>query len=762
MAAELPLQPVTEGMGSGFVSSPFISSKSTSPPKDVETSPSKGGLSAEGLRKDSGTADAPGDDIECLRKELAELKRERQVLQSKMEEAQRKAADAEEQLCRLPSKVRKALKSSKTTEFSESLFDSIVPEREVSKEEARQASGIAARSTGPSRQATRTVAPSKSTSMPRAKSKRFTQSFADPTPFMQLSQEEAPTEMAKEEAPEADEGPPLRARALPPKDGGQQDEKKSEVSRVSGREEEQAEVETEAPAPRSESFPAEPEPKHEMEVQAAAAAAAEEESKRLSRPPSRERSLRWLRKRLSHTASLNEEPEQRSQPLLASNILSSKDCVKCDALSQEKKTLQVQLERAKSRCGHLEAEAQEALEKRRALIEKVRLVVQRTALRMDQLQAKYELAMKEASAYRYTIYERALCSRWQSQSTACADLLLWARKHIPYVLSFLTPKRKGLEMRIAALVDKVHELETSESIPPEPPGKAHTTELFPSYVLDMERGVSLAGLPHVFVKYRENIDKPEDDASSARQTVLVPAYFFDEEALVRAREKAEGNRRRLSVAKPAQLFDEAAAERTVARKSAAAASSGEQSRAVPSNLFNEEPMRKAKKKAENLRTEQTTALPASLSKEPSEISHKSTVVVPSDSCGERESENPLQQQATSRQSSLFSRPLLDSCPRQTQEERPQAELTVGPSVEDAGHAFRRTAPVEIPESDSEDIFPEAPQIEGTRAKVHINNFVGTDPNTGAYIWKVRCPTCGIVAPVTATQLRIPSIKRSAP
>ncbi|KAL8271351.1 hypothetical protein Esti_004685 [Eimeria stiedai] len=46
-----------------------------------------------------------------------------------------------------------------------------------------------------------------------------------------------------------------------------------------------------------------------------------------------------------------------------------------------------------------------------------------------------------------------------------------------------------------------------------------------------------------------------------------------------------------------------------------------------------------------------------------------------------------------------------------------------------------------------------------QAKVHLSNFVGSDPKTGSPIWKVRCPSCGLVAPLTTTQLRIASIKR---
>ena len=49
-----------------------------------------------------------------------------------------------------------------------------------------------------------------------------------------------------------------------------------------------------------------------------------------------------------------------------------------------------------------------------------------------------------------------------------------------------------------------------------------------------------------------------------------------------------------------------------------------------------------------------------------------------------------------------------------------------------------------------------------QSRVHISNYVGSDPATGAPIWRVRCPTCGVPATLTATQLRTASIKRSAP
>lgn len=39
-----------------------------------------------------------------------------------------------------------------------------------------------------------------------------------------------------------------------------------------------------------------------------------------------------------------------------------------------------------------------------------------------------------------------------------------------------------------------------------------------------------------------------------------------------------------------------------------------------------------------------------------------------------------------------------------------------------------------------------------QSKVHISNFVGTEPQTGAPIWKIRCPSCGNTAPLTATQI----------
>ena len=49
-------------------------------------------------------------------------------------------------------------------------------------------------------------------------------------------------------------------------------------------------------------------------------------------------------------------------------------CVKCEALSHEKETLQEELTTLYSRCGHLEAEKKEATQKRHTLERKVSLL----------------------------------------------------------------------------------------------------------------------------------------------------------------------------------------------------------------------------------------------------------------------------------------------------------------------------------------------------------------------------------------------------
>lgn len=199
-------------------------------------------------------------------------------------------------------------------------------------------------------------------------------------------------------------------------------------------------------------------------------------------------------------------------------------------------------------------------------------------------------------------------------------------------------------------------------------------------------------------------------AGARRQTMAVPNYVFDEEAMRKAHDRAEAEgTRRATMAVPAYLFDEAAAERTRMRREAAA--TRRPTVAVPAHVFDEAAMQKVHERAEVMMDRRpTTAVPSYMFREPKEPPRRTTIAVPADWFGEPSSEEPPPQEP-SRQSSLFPQNFFGSFFRQSKEEPttpPQtkpSESLEGPSVADAQHENRKTLPVDAPESDTEAAFP---------------------------------------------------------
>ncbi|KAL8436544.1 hypothetical protein ACSSS7_001622 [Eimeria intestinalis] len=432
-----------------------------------------------------------------------------------------------------------------------------------------------------------------------------------------------------------------------------------------------------------------------------------------SQAASRQSSFKWLRNLLSG-ASSRKEGSTSMEPLRSlggsqphTRQLSA-TCMRCQALEKEKADLQEKLDTVNS---HPSPEAHK--EKNEALVAKVRNVVQETV---------------------------ALDQHHKAQR---ARLFYYGR-------------RKGLEMRIAALLDKVYELEAAHPImPPKPRRLPRSSVVRPSLAETVDSFEGADG-PYLLLQLQEEEGEARQVSQGApltsrRQTVLVPAHFFDEAAARKAQQRAAAAAQpRPTVVLPAYAFDELAmrraqnradqeqqsrssitlppflfgAEKEGERRDAALAK--RPTIAVPAYVFDEAAARKAfERETDENRRRPTTAVPPFLFREArNNPSRASTATLPADwfidDAGDRQQQQ--QQQGgddPSRQSTFLPSNFFGSFFRRSKEEEeeggpppaPQQQTAAaeeGPSpITDEEHRKRKAQPVVVaPESEDEEVFPD--------------------------------------------------------
>ncbi|KAL8427324.1 hypothetical protein Efla_002287 [Eimeria flavescens] len=371
-----------------------------------------------------------------------------------------------------------------------------------------------------------------------------------------------------------------------------------------------------------------------------------------SEPVSSQGSMKWLRSFLSRGSSGKEEgaPFQEASRSGGASMLKAlglgSSCMRCQQLEQQKEALDAELQTVNSRCSLLQAEKEEATTKRETLTAKVRYLVQQTAALEDHRKARRARAFYHGRVRPHSTFFDGLCGdAWKEEELldGLYSLLVVAI----FCLFENNLARKGLELRIAALLDKVYELETSDPTSFSKPRRPARLPAGRLSVDEPQESCDFSGEPFMLLPLREEeqalaAGEPRGaEASSRRPTVLVPAHFFDEAAAYTAQQRAAAAaQRRPTVALPAYIFDEGrlrtAADRqeahqrgrpTVAlppfmvfadkaaeRRQAAAARRPTVD--VPAHLFDPEAMRRAAQRTSDPdRRRPTIALPAYLFKE---------------------------------------------------------------------------------------------------------------------------------------------------
>ncbi|KAL8440939.1 hypothetical protein Emag_007587 [Eimeria magna] len=773
-------------------------------------------------------ADGHNEELETLRREVDSLRKENEELQQQMRLAERKAADLEDALIKQQAAAEAARSSAEETTAKDNTTAAPMPREGPAPQ--------------PSSRAASSAQPEPAAAAEAAEAEAAAAEAAVAEPAAAAAAEETPQEEDKELPPSMPAVAPsqsLQADKPAPQDAG------SAAAAAAAGEDGAAAKETAAADRQNSASAVSP-----------------------SQAASRQGSVKWLRSLLSVTSS-RKEGSTSGEPLRSlggsrshARQLSAA-CMRCQELEKEKADLQAKLETAQAQHPHLSSEADPEKGKNEALVARVRNVVQETVVRVDRLQSIYEAALKEAS------HTNALDQHQKAQR---------ARLHY-------YGRRKGLEMRIAALLDKVYELEMADPIMPSKPRRLPRASVMRRSVAEPHDSFEGADFPYLLLQLQEEEGEARQTSQGApsagrRQTVLVPAHFFDEAAARTAQQRAAAAAQpRPTVVLPAYAFDELALRR--AQERAALGQQGRPSIALPPFLFGGEiagerkdaalakrptvavpgyvfdeaaAMKNFERERDDNRRRPTTAVPTFLFREPrNNPARASIATLPAewfaDDTGDRQ---PQQQQGgdgPSRQSSFFPSNFFGSFFKRSKEEeegpppspQDQPEAEGGPSpITDDEHLKRKSEPVVIaadredeavfpdvakggarirplakenslgasssvdspreasqdtagitgPDADAskprdEDSFLTAPccgratppadvrpfkrcgclvcrkclKTASMQAKVHLNNFVGSDPKTGSPIWKVRCPSCGLVAPLTTTQLRIASIKR---
>lgn len=312
-------------------------------------------LKEDGPKEDGQKRPAANDDISALRQEVSNLKKEKNVLQKKVEEAERKAAELEDTLCRLPSETRRELTAKKPRAASEPA-EQQAPEKQPSKDKEKaepltpkkslpRIESMAEKpSRLPSRQPSASLIPQQSKKLP-------------PHPSPQPSSTSLSKEVTTEEPTRADTKQQQPKIAEQPKE-----EEELPSALAAARRPEMRATEGTAPWPME---------KEEKPALTSTPVEQDPEKTSPSRPLSHESSLQWLRKRLTRIPTPKEDTPERGQSLRVRRLGSPEECVKCQALTHEKETLEAELKTVSSRCEHLETEVQEDRRKRQALIAKV-------------------------------------------------------------------------------------------------------------------------------------------------------------------------------------------------------------------------------------------------------------------------------------------------------------------------------------------------------------------------------------------------------
>ncbi|KAL8451712.1 hypothetical protein Emed_001874 [Eimeria media] len=665
-------------------------------------------------------ADGAKEELEALRKEVDCLRKENEELHQQMRLAERKAADLEDEL----TKQRAAAEAARST-------------ADETKAEDKPAAAPLRRDSPAPRPASRAA------------------SSAQPEPAAAAEAAEAAEAAAAEEtaAAAAEETPQEEDKESP-----------SPMPAVAASQSLQADK----PTPQDSAAAAAEETAAAAEEDTAAAASAASPSQAASR----QSSVKWLRSFLSG-ASSRKESSTSVEPLFRSLGGSrsqarqlSAACMRCQELEKEKVDLQAKLATANAQGSHLSSNAGPEKEKNQALVARVRNVVKETAVRVDRLQGVFEAAMKEAGLTpraqpsKQSLVKLDCCCSSGRAAIALAQHQKAQRARLHYY-----GRRKGLEMRIAALLDKVYELEMADPIMPPKPRRLPRASVVRPSIAETVDSFDGADGPYLLLQLQEDEGEgrqASQGASSAgrRQTVLVPAHLFDEAAARTAQQRAAAAAQpRPTVVLPAYAFDELALRRAQER-----AAAGQQGRpsialppflfggekagerrdaalakrptvAVPAHVFDEAAAKKAfERETDDNRRRPTTAVPTFLFREPrNHPARISTTTLPAewfadDAAGDRQQQQ--QQQGgddPSRQSSFFPSNFFGSFFRRSKEEeeegapsspqQEQPEPEEGPSlVTDEEHAKRKAEPVVVAaEGEEEAVFPEVAK-EGARIR----------------------------------------------